>query len=708
VTEGYIYKRIAAGGGYLTVLEMASLLGVSARAIQLNIKRGRYTQVKQVSGNGSGRGGKVWQIHISDPTIPNEIKIAYYEAACAPHAAGDKAPFQAPGPAASISQREQASWRLVPAPSLQVRAVLPEPVTYNSLSDEEVDVEIYSSAPQWARKKADKYLLILDGCEGLKGEDLKNFVAAWNHKHPEIKTSYDSILEARKRRCEEGIQGLLGKYGRGSGKTKIIDDYYEYFKKLYLKEGGPSVHSCWIATLGYAKTTDSKLEVAAFPSQNSFLRRLEREIPKDAIYMGRHGREAWNRKYGNYIDRDYSGLEPGECIVGDHCQIDVAIMLPTGRVVFPWVTSWRCFLTGKWLGWVSHPEPPSSDHIFQSFYYAVKDYGCPTDAYIDNGKDYRCRDFAGGRRYYKVTIDERKATSMLALLGIRPHFSIPRNAQAKTIERDFGPNKVWFSKNMPGYRGGNVKERPEGLGAEIKAGRILHWGEYETLIDSFIVNVLNRMPSEGKNLKGMSRDELWNARHREVRMISPEALRLFCTRTSKEVTIGKNGVRDSQIGCYYWNEAMSGLKGTRVYLRRDIRSYQEAWVFRAESDEFLCKASIGETAAALCRTDIEKSQLKNLMSQKKQAEKITKAFIKLKDTPLPSDVVAHMAAGVEAVNKLRGYVPQEREVKIITAYDTPMDKAVKKERQLLKTGTDDFSLIQPPKRKAKIRLFESE
>lgn len=732
--EELIYRAIANRGGYATVPELASILSSTPAAVQKNRERGKYTKVRQLTGNGSGRGGKVWQIHISDPHIPDNIKLQYYDFICSLKSSelstapggGAEALSSFPGPSAlsfctvrdrnelagsaRVSVSREVNFDSSPDTSIKRgQCPISGPATFSQLLNEGIEIDIYSSAPEWARKKADKYLQILKASDGMKGGELRDFVSTWNHKHRDFKTSYESVLVARKDYAEQGIAGLLARYGKTSGRTSIKDAWFEYFKSVYLKEGAPSLYSCWINTFGYMRINEPDSEINGFPSPASFLRRLEREIPKDSIYLSRHGREAWNRKYGNFIDRDYSNLKPGECIVGDHAQVDVAVMLPNGKICFPWVTTWRDLKSGKWLGWLFHHEPPNSDHVFQSFYYAVKEWGLPSDIYIDNGRDYRCRDFAGGRKFYKLSLDEIKTTSMVSLLGITPHFSLPRCAQSKTIERDFLKNKEWFSKHMQGYRGGHIKERPERLKLEIKSGHLLTWDEYEQLMDSFIVNVLNKTPSQGKVLHGRSPDEMWEIEHRETKRVSLDALRLFCARTSKSLTIGRNGVLDGEIGFRYWAEWMAGLKGTKVYLRRDVKSYQEAWVFRAQDDEYLGKAYIAETVPALCRTDIEKAKLKDLMARKKQAEKITKTFIEIKDVPSPSEIVTHMAAGVQAVNKLRGYEPREREeVKTTEISNTALDKAIQREQEMLKEGTYDLSMIQPREHKKKIRVFECE
>jgi len=83
----------------------------------------------------------------------------------------------------------------------------------------QIEARIYSTAPAWARRKADKYLAVLNAAVGLKGRRLKEFIRTWNQKHPQFKTSYQRVLEARKTYEEQGIAGLLAQYGKNRGRT---------------------------------------------------------------------------------------------------------------------------------------------------------------------------------------------------------------------------------------------------------------------------------------------------------------------------------------------------------------------------------------------------------------------------------------------------------------------------------------------------------
>ena len=408
----------------------------------------------------------------------------------------------------------------------------------------------YATAPAWARKQADKYLELINLTEGMTKAQIKEFLHNWNIKNPDKHSSYPRLCDAKNKYNQFGVSALISKKGQNNKNYSIPNDYFEYYKSLYLKEGAPSASSCWLITLGYAKQKDN-VNPLNFPTCRTFDRYLKTQVPEQAIYLARYGQAAWNKKYASYIARDYSDLRAGTCWVSDHAQIDIAVNFE-GAVCFPWVTVFRDVKTSKWLGWFLHAESPNSDHIFQAFYYGVQKYGLPTDVYLDNGKDYRCKDFAGGRvQSVKVEHSSNRENSLMKNVGISVHFALPYNAQTKPVERDFLKVKSFLSKHFVGYRGGKITERPEKLCDEIKNNQIMQFSDFKPLFDDFIENFLNKKSSKSKVLKGKSPDEIWGNEFAVKRAISKDALKLFCMRTSKNISIGRNGVYDSQLQLTY-------------------------------------------------------------------------------------------------------------------------------------------------------------
>jgi len=570
------------------------------------------------------------------------------------------------------------------------------------LGETEINIK-YSEVPSWKKLQAEKYVRILEASKGLKGKELKDFIDNWNNNdEEEFTTSYPSVIKMRRRYFRYGIAGLISRHGEHLTGSSVSDKYFEYFKSLYLIEGGPSLRSCRDLTLGYAVREDD-VDRKTFPSFMAFKRRLVKEIPEQSIFLARYGQSAWNRKYNNFIERDYSDITCNQVWVSDHAQIDVACYDEKNKAVFPWVTVWRDYKSGKWLGWILQTGNPNSDLIFQSFYYAVEEFGLPKDVIIDNGKDYRSKDFAGGRKNFKVDTNKNKTSAMLKELNVNVHFALPYNAQTKPVERDFLKIKEMLSKHCVGYRGGNVVERPEKLAKEIKEGKIMKFEDFKKIFDDFITNILNKKPSQGKNLNGKCPDELFYEEVKEKIVPSKDALKLFCSRTSKTYTIGKNGIKDGSIDTTYWADWMITKKGTKVYMRRDTKNYKEAWVFNAKNDEFIGKAEATNSVAALYAPEVSKEEFQEAMAVKKRNIKVTKAYLAQNKEISPIEKIENYKAAYNSLEK-----DYKKTVKVSLMANTNMDKAIQKNKDMESYGKADLSIFLPEKEKKKFYHWETE
>jgi hypothetical protein len=490
------------------------------------------------------------------------------------------------------------------------------------VSEKEIDAVLYAAAPEYNRKKADKYLALYNDYSHLKGSELKAAIAKHNREHQNKNTSYPRVKAVFKEYEQYGITAFLGKYGTNIKKTTVPDDAFTYWRNLIWIEGAPSYEFCWMQTVQqYCSTKEA---IADFPTCAAFLRKLRANYTESEIHLARHGKKAWSQKYAYSIDRDVSNVKAGQIWVADHAQIDNLVSSHKSKakrekVLAPWYTAWRDFKTSKHLGGILHEDSPNSDHILQSFYYAAMTHGLPEIVYIDNGKDFRAKDFTGGRKTKSVVkIETEKARNTMAALGIKVIFALPYNAQSKPIERDFRKVKEWFAKRLPGYRGGHVLERPEKLAKEIKTGNILTFDEYKPLFDRFIEEVLNCMPSKGKALNGLSPNDLWNRESPIKKIADKDSLKLCCMRTSKTMLIGRHGIRDAEFGVIYFDEWLWRHPRTEVYLRRDPKDFNEAYVFNAKTDAFMGKAFIKKQVAAFAETPIEKDQLKEAMAIKRR------------------------------------------------------------------------------------------
>ena len=742
----------------LSLSELAGLWGKQYQALKKRLQRRTFNKVVFLDEQQAIKMGLVWSmtgrptrqgrpyISIHDPAIPDHVRKKYYakittggpssSPSLSLTGAGETSslihfPIEDPRPGKDIEsdkphpavgkgtnlihppQKKEKDHRLPDSeiPVLPCGASLRTPGEAGSEmslpgADHSVqtlgssyDIQVYGQLPDYAKKQVDKYLPLILRTEGMSRAETEKEISRWNAENPELAMSSRSLRHARKGYRDRGVAGLASRRGARAGQTIVRDEWLDYFRSLFLKEGAPSVESCWLTTRGrFSREPD-------FPVASTFVYQLRRRMPADAIYMARYGEGAWNRKYGMYIERDYSNILCGEVWVGDHAQIDVAVADADGKPFFPWVTAWRDMKSGKWLGWLLHKEPPNADQVFQSFYYACRDFGLPRHIYIDNGKDYRAKDFAGGRtRSGKLVVDEASARSICAVLRIDVHFALPYNAQAKNIERDFLKVKEAFAKHMPGYRGGHTKERPEALAGEIRRGKILGSGEFATLLSVHLFHNLNRAPSKGKNLRGLCPDELYE-REAENGFVDPEALSILCMRISGSRAIGRNGVKDSRSKETYFAEWMLGQKGRKVYLRRDPSDMETAWVFAAVSDEYLGKGYRVEGIPAIAVGEEQRDALSAAMADKRTARKIAKAYASdMREIP-PLEKVANMAVGNAL---LSGYAPGGGSGRGAEVRFPETDAVIAKDSLTALDGKTDYSAVAPPRREPRRRIYQSQ
>ena len=571
------------------------------------------------------------------------------------------------------------------------------------------------------RKKAMKYAHILSECEGLKGKELEEWVEVWNKTKPEYETSYKSIMRMRLEIKESGKGAIVGQYGKNEGWSVVKDEWLEDFKSFYLTQNQSTLANAHLMTLANAYLKENSISASNFPSINSFKRQLEKNVSKSFIYFSRYGEAAWNRKFATFIQRDWTMVRPGQVWISDHHQIDIGSFDENGKPVFAWLTVWIDARTLKWLSWSLHKESPNSDHIFQTFYMACVEYGIPEYIYIDNGKDYRCLDFAGGRRNIakvKVDVNEAETKSICFFLGIIVKFATPYRAQSKTIERTFKTLVSKCVKELEGYRGNSIKNRPENLQKQIKSKKLMTFEELEPLVTDYITNVYNKTASNGEILGGKSPDELFYSEEYIKRVLGePEShkdkLKILCMRVSGEKQISRNGFCDISLGkpLYYWGEWMVNYKfdGKLYYLRRDSQNYNVAYVFESATNSFIGKAFLDERVAAITELsdnpDFEKAKLKEKISEEKRELKFHRDRSNEMKRYSGFDKMGFMKTATKMRQK-----PIKKQVKEVVINNSLMNDVIEYNHKKEIDVAEVFSKLNQnqPKTIKKLKMFEFE
>jgi len=655
---------------YLTAETLAEILSITPRAVRKNCSRGVYKGYMRELPS-CGRRGYRYEISILHPSIPESARRQWLQ--------------QNDTNAYTIYTNAQAAPEIDPGTANRV--------TLATLSEPE-------------RARCMTWHSLLESAERVKGQTRANYLAAQGIKI----STYWAI---RKRWIDGGCYpaAIARTYNPAHANVSVIaPDLLDRFAAEYLRDSRPSVYNCHKIVMGYASTKDKAgFNLDDFPHPSTFLRALERRYTQAAIYLRRYGEYQYRQKFGMHLDRDYSAILAGQVWCSDHAQSDVAVLMPDGTRCFPWYTPWIDVKSQKWLGWVIHPEAPNSDHILNAFYDASITRGngivC-SDAIIDNGKDYRCRDLAGGRTQIRPSLDIAETTSMFGELKIKVHFAKPYNAQAKIIERTFSKVNEMFARFMPGYRGPNVVQRPESLSA-ISDGALLTYDDYCEQFDRFVSEVLNREVSNGKALAGRCPDEVWDAEYPAscdqglVRRVTPDAMAMFTCRTTNPLTIRGNGVSGAGLPCYYYADWMVAHIGRKVYLRRPMADASApAYVFDAETKALLGVADQVKQTAAICMTEDQELTLREALKRQAEQKKAIAESARIPDIDR-SDTLEFRVAATRLINKSRGYTPVEShsEPSIIATTRADIDLANLKHHDDLGRAIE---VQTPGKKKARI------
>jgi uncharacterized coiled-coil protein SlyX len=214
--------------------------------------------------------------------------------------------------------------------------------------------------------------------------------------------------------------------------------------------------------------------------------------------------------------------------------------------------------------------------------------------------------------------------------------------------------------------------------------------------------------SDGKGCQGKSPDDVWNLENPVKREISREALRLFCMRTSQPLSIKRNGVKHTKFDLTYSAEWMMPLKGTKVYLRIAPDNINNAWVFHAETDEYLGNANIKGLIHPLAESEIDKAELNDALASKEREKKTVKALGYKRHIPDTAERLNNQK--IAAMLKNPTPVPAAERTVTQILPNSNMQRAVNENKRREKEGKTDNKLysLQLALSNAKEKLMQAE
>lgn len=651
---------------WLTIAEAARILGCNERSVRRRIAE---FETRQNANSRGGAGGISYEISLD--SLPEEARAAW--------------------------KAQEIATPLIPTESALLHG------------EAEEIAHAYQKLDRRGKAHFDKWSIILQESQHVTGRKaLEQWTQEWNESHPEsMCTSAPSIYRLREKVAKEGRRALLMPERKIAAST-VTDEWFEWFREDFLKQSKLSAAMCRLLVLGRARTSGWIGADEEFPSIHAFLRRMGREVSPSLVDFAREGQKKWNDRNGYYIERDYESLPVGSCWVGDTHTWDVFVRKDGETVPSTvYITAFLDMRTYLPMGWHIHTSAPSTDNTLRAMKMGIDRYGVPDDVYVDNGREYRNRDFSGIVRSHRIDWDEQAAGSLAARLGFQMHFAIVKNAQAKIIERQFKGMKDSFSRFFSSYKGGSVVEKPERLKEVVKhPEQIPTLAEFTALADRFLKEILPAMPCHGAHHGGLSRVALWNRHIQErspLRLVSKETSSMLVSRTAKG-RIVRNGFYLRDLQCWYWAEWMAPRDRHEITLRYDPEDLSVAWGYD-ESMSLIESCQLVEVVGAVIREGdhIGKAAVVEGIARRRQKQKLVKALVPGANPRQAAEILDNLAAAVGAPQQ----IDTGDTLLQLTRHDH--DAAQLKREALL--GTGDFSRLDPdpsPPGKRALRWHEEE
>lgn len=360
-------------------------------------------------------------------------------------------------------------------------------------------------------------------------------------------------------------------------------DAWDAFKADYLRLEAPTAAACYERLQRRARR-----EGWTLPAVSTFRRRLERELSSQAIVLAREGSRALDPLFPSQ-ERDRSGLHALQAVNADGHRFDVFVRQPDGRIVRPILVGVQDVYSGKLLGW-RLGETESADLARLAFRDVIENFGIMEHAWLDNGRGFASKMLTGGApNRYRFKVKSEEPTGVLVSLGVKIHWTIPCNAQAKPIERawrDLCDRIARHPACAGAYTGNKPSARPENSGT-----RAVDWDAFVRLVDDEIAAHNARPGRLSRTCRGRSFDDVFAESYgcTPVRRATTAQLRLMLLSTDAVRASPQDGsIRLA--GNRYWSEDLVAHRGARVLARFDSASLHTAIHVYTQGNAFIATA----------------------------------------------------------------------------------------------------------------------
>lgn len=391
----------------------------------------------------------------------------------------------------SLSADAQMKYARLQLTAAQAHALVPADPAQPTLfaSPVEIDMRAWADVPDDKKDEAKRRLnaitpmiewnaghrlpyTLRDGSAVRTSEDLARYVA---EQYAISRTSAWAWYSAFKK---EGVIGLVRSKRSDASRSRFFESHAEAAKFVLAKyqelgqcspTGSPNLMLIYDELVReyprmYPQEKDRR------PSPGT-VRNFLAGLPPCVRDAARLTRQAHDAKYSPFVLTNIAALKVNEYWVCDHRVLDILSFndcfatAPQWRLLRVWVTAIEDMRSR--VVWCTCTDSPSWRSIASALRIGMARFGRPRVFYCDNGKDFKKVGGAYARAAESLNDDGQvlagKITeNLLARLGVRPQYCIPKHPRSKMIESFFATVSKRFDVMFgAGYAGAKPSLRPD-------------------------------------------------------------------------------------------------------------------------------------------------------------------------------------------------------------------------------------------------------
>ncbi len=450
---------------------------------------------------------------------------------------------------------------------------------------------------------------------------------------------------------------------QGGGKEMEIDpDLWDLFKSDYLRDAAATLAVC------YAKCVKVAAERGlSVPSEKTFRRKLQRELPRDVLVLARKGEEALRRSLPAQR-RTVDEFHAMELVNIDGHTFDVFAHHEDGTRFRPVMVGIQDVYSRKLLAWrIGDAESAILTRLAFADLFAK--FGIPREVFMDNGRAFASKWITGQMlNRYRFKVKEDEPSGLLTTLGVKVHWTLPYRGQSKPIERAWRDLCDSISRCAAfdgAYTGNNTVNKPESYGK-----RSIPIAEFIEEVGRGIAFHNARVGRRTATARGRSFDAVFEESYvrSPITKATPAQLRLALL-TGENRKINSQTGELSLFGNRYWSPECKDLHGQLVTVRfdpddlaRDVHLYALDGQYLGDMQIIVDTgfASVGEAkGTAKLVSDVRKSAKAALEAERRftaaQVAQQQRGFV---EAPVPEPVVLRPARlGSQAAARKPAPVP---------------------------------------------------